>query len=73
MLVIALLLIAWLSRGNFSEYGLTWPKLEGDDASGPVVVVCPVFLVVILLAIPEGAVVDGIDAHAAVSPSARLR
>jgi uncharacterized protein len=26
MLVIALGLIAWFSRGNFSEYGLTWPK-----------------------------------------------
>jgi membrane protease YdiL (CAAX protease family) len=26
MLVIALALIAWLSKGNFSEYGLQWPK-----------------------------------------------
>jgi membrane protease YdiL (CAAX protease family) len=26
MLVIALALIAWFSRGNFSEYGLEWPK-----------------------------------------------
>jgi uncharacterized protein len=25
-LLIALALIAWLSRGNFSEYGLAWPK-----------------------------------------------
>jgi membrane protease YdiL (CAAX protease family) len=26
MLVIALALIAWFSRGHFSEYGLEWPK-----------------------------------------------
>jgi len=26
MLVIALVLIAWFSEGNFSEYGLKWPK-----------------------------------------------
>jgi membrane protease YdiL (CAAX protease family) len=26
MLLISLALIAWLSRGNFAEYGLTWPK-----------------------------------------------
>ena len=26
MLVIGLVLIAWISRGNFSEYGITWPK-----------------------------------------------
>jgi uncharacterized protein len=26
MLLIALVLIAWFSRGNFSEYGLAWPK-----------------------------------------------
>jgi membrane protease YdiL (CAAX protease family) len=26
MLLIALGLIAWLSRGNFTEYGLAWPK-----------------------------------------------
>jgi len=26
MLVIGLVLIAWFSRGNFSEYGIKWPK-----------------------------------------------
>jgi membrane protease YdiL (CAAX protease family) len=26
MMVIAIALIAWFSRGNFSEYGLEWPK-----------------------------------------------
>ena len=26
MLLIAVALIAWFSRGNFSEYGLEWPK-----------------------------------------------
>ena len=26
MLLIAVALIAWFSRGNFSEYGLQWPK-----------------------------------------------
>jgi uncharacterized protein len=33
MLVISLALIAWLSKGNLSEYGLQWPKQKGYAAS----------------------------------------
>jgi membrane protease YdiL (CAAX protease family) len=33
MLVIALALIAWFSGGNFSEYGLKWPKQRHHVAS----------------------------------------